>query len=62
MEAMDLNASQKYSEKALNVSYVEMEQYIGVLLHMGFTSMPDYRIYWRLDTRYSAIADVFTGL
>ncbi len=60
MEATNLYASQKNPEKVLNVSYIEMEQYIGVLLHMGFTSMPDYRMYWRQETRYPTIADVFT--
>ena len=45
---------------ALNATYQEIEQYIGILLHMGVIQMPDYRMYWAANTRYPPIADVIT--
>jgi len=55
--ATNLYAAQ--NECALNVSCQEIEQYIGILLHMGIVQMPDYRMYWKFGTRYTQIADVF---
>ncbi len=45
-------------ECVLNVTCEEIEQYIGILLHMGVFRMPDYRDYWKPQTRYPPIADV----
>ena len=38
-----------------------MEQYIGILIHMGVVIMSDYRMYWSADTLYPTIANTMTG-
>ena len=37
-----------------------MEQYIGILIHMGIVNMPDYRMYWSKDTFYPTIANTMS--
>lgn len=41
-----------------NITDNEIEQYIGILLHMGVVQMSDYRMFWQTNTRYSPIADI----
>ncbi len=56
-------ATNKYAaakEIVLNATLQEIEQYIGILLHMGIVQMSNYRMYWAPHTRYPPIADVFT--
>ena len=57
-ERTNLYAAQK--EVALNATFEEIEQYIGILLHMGVMQAPVYGMYWKSDTRYNPIADIFT--
>jgi len=47
-------------EISLNSTCEEIEQYIGILLHMGTVWMPDIRGYWKPETRYPPIADVMS--
>lgn len=47
-------------EISLKATYDEIEQYIGVLLHMGVVTMPDYRMYWHFRTKYCPISNVFS--
>ncbi len=42
---------------SLNVSVDEMEQYIGILIHMGVVTSKDYTMYWSKETLYPTIAD-----
>ena len=58
MESTNLYASQR--EQTLNVSYEEIEQYIGVLLYMGVFTAPDYRLYWNTTTHVPTVADIFS--
>ncbi len=58
MESTDLYASQR--EQTLNVSYEEIEQYIGVLLYMGVFTAPDYRLYWNTTFHVPTVADIFS--
>ena len=37
---------------------MEMERFIGILIHMGIVNMPDFKIYWTAETLYLAIANV----
>ncbi len=47
-------------EISLNSICEEIEQYIGILLHMGTVWMPDIRGYWKPETRYPPIADMMS--
>ena len=38
----------------------EIEQYIGIFIHMGLVQMSDYRMYWIQDTLYSTIASTMS--
>lgn len=56
------NATNAYSvEKkgvSINVTHKEMQQYLGILIHMGIVVMSDYRMYWKAETRYDKIANI----
>ncbi|XP_046686955.1 piggyBac transposable element-derived protein 3-like [Homalodisca vitripennis] len=55
-EQTNLYAQQK--GKDLSVTNIEIQQYIGILLHSGVVNVPQYRMYWAAETRYPAIAEV----
>ena len=38
----------------------EIEQYLGLLMHMGILHMPSGKMYWEDDTRYYQIAEVMS--
>ncbi|XP_055005274.1 piggyBac transposable element-derived protein 3-like [Boleophthalmus pectinirostris] len=43
-----------------DISLKDLEQMIGMYLHMGIVQMPGVWVYWETDTRYGPIADVMT--
>ncbi|XP_049961836.1 piggyBac transposable element-derived protein 3-like [Schistocerca serialis cubense] len=56
-EQSNIYALQKDSV-SLQPSKNEMEQFVGILLHMGIIKMPSIHLYWSNEYRYSPIADV----
>ncbi|XP_047120480.1 uncharacterized protein LOC124803339 [Schistocerca piceifrons] len=56
-EQSNIFAVQKDSV-SLQTSKNEMEQFVGILLHMGIIKMPSNHLYWSNECRYSPIADV----
>ncbi|XP_049816435.1 piggyBac transposable element-derived protein 3-like [Schistocerca nitens] len=45
---------------SLQTTKNEMEQFVGILLHMGIINMPSIHLYWSNECRYSPIADVMS--
>ena len=45
------------SGRPICVTTEEMEQYIGILIHMGVIDMPDYCMFWQKDTLYPTISN-----
>lgn len=43
-----------------NISYLEIRQYIGILVYMGVVKMPASRVYWSNNCRFNRIADVMS--
>ncbi len=39
---------------------MEMERFIGILIHMGVVNMPDFKMYWAAETLYPTIANVMS--
>ncbi|XP_047098378.1 piggyBac transposable element-derived protein 3-like [Schistocerca piceifrons] len=58
-EQPNIYALQKDSV-SLQTSKNEMEQFVGILLHMGIIKMPSIHLYWSNECRYSPIADVMS--
>ncbi|XP_046986852.1 piggyBac transposable element-derived protein 3-like [Schistocerca americana] len=58
-EQSNIYALQKDSV-SLQPSKNEMEQFVGILLHMGIIKMPSIHLYWSNECRYSPIADVMS--
>ncbi|XP_049798775.1 piggyBac transposable element-derived protein 3-like [Schistocerca nitens] len=58
-EQSNIYALQKDSV-SLQTSKNEMEQFVGILLHMGIIKMPSIHLYWSNECRYSPIADVMS--
>lgn len=50
------NYSIEKSGKSIECTYDEMEQFIGMLIHMGVIEMPEVKMYWGSNTRYDPIA------
>ena len=42
------------------ITIAELDAYIGVLIRMGISSLPRYRMYWSNEFRLAAVADVMT--
>lgn len=55
----NLYAFQK-STLDLQVTAVEIQQFIGILVYTGIVPMLQYRMYWANDTRFPHVADVMT--
>jgi hypothetical protein len=55
MEQTNLYANSKGI--ALNVTTEEIEQYVGILIHMGTFTMSNPKDYWKQRSRYPTIAD-----
>ncbi|XP_046988160.1 piggyBac transposable element-derived protein 3-like [Schistocerca americana] len=51
---------QQKDSVSLRTSKNEMEQFVGILLHMGIIKMPSIHLYWSNECRYSPIADVMS--
>ncbi|XP_049862590.1 piggyBac transposable element-derived protein 2-like isoform X3 [Schistocerca gregaria] len=58
-EQSNIYALQKDSV-SLQTSKNEMEQFVGILLHMGIIKMPSIHLYWLNECRSSPIADVMS--
>lgn len=43
-----------------NILYLEIRQYIGILVYMGVVKMPASRVYWSNNCRFNRIADVMS--
>jgi Transposase IS4 len=60
----NLYATQKVLEKSGGIPFSttsnRIEQFFGILLHMGITKFPIYRMYWAPETRIPAIADIMS--
>uniref|UniRef100_A0A915JQD9 PiggyBac transposable element-derived protein domain-containing protein n=1 Tax=Romanomermis culicivorax TaxID=13658 RepID=A0A915JQD9_ROMCU len=63
-EQTNLYAPQKAIAKGLSVPFTtttdSIEQFFGILLFMGITKFPSYRMYWAEETRVSAVADIMS--
>lgn len=44
--------------KSVNTNAQEIEQILGMYMHMGLVQMPNVRAYWEMETRYPAVCDV----
>lgn len=38
--------------KDLNVDVSEIKRFVGILLYTGFVPMPQYRMFWAIETRF----------
>ncbi|XP_049782287.1 piggyBac transposable element-derived protein 3-like [Schistocerca cancellata] len=56
-EQSNIYALQKDSV-SLQTSKNEVEQFVGILLHMGTIKMPSIHLYWSNECRYSPVTDV----
>lgn len=56
-EQTNLYSMQK-NDKSLNTSAKEIEQVLGMYMHMGLVQMPSVRAYWEMETRHPAVHDV----
>lgn len=45
---------------SVNTNAQEIEQILGMYLHMGLVQMPNLRAYWEMETRYPAVCDVMS--
>ena len=45
---------------SINTNKSEIEQFIGIQMLMSIVSLPAYYMYWAVDTKYSAIADIMS--
>jgi hypothetical protein len=58
------NATNNYSiektGRSIECTYDEMEQFIGILIHMGVIHMPEIKMYWASNTRYDPIANIMS--
>uniref|UniRef100_A0A915IZ26 PiggyBac transposable element-derived protein domain-containing protein n=1 Tax=Romanomermis culicivorax TaxID=13658 RepID=A0A915IZ26_ROMCU len=63
-EQTNLYAAQKAIAKGLSVPFTtttdSIEQFFGILLFMGITKFPSYRMYWAEETRVSAVTDIMS--
>ena len=56
VEQSNLYAIQQNPSKPLNVDKMEMEQWLGIFLHMSLSRLPDTRLHWSgLDTTAGSI-------
>ncbi|XP_061759480.1 piggyBac transposable element-derived protein 2-like [Nerophis ophidion] len=46
--------------KSVNTNAKEIEQVVGMYMHMGLVQMPNVRAYWEMETRYPAVCDVMS--
>lgn len=58
-EETNLYSVQK-NGKSVNTNAQEIEQILGMYMHMGLVQMPNIRAYWEMETRYPAVCDVMS--
>uniref|UniRef100_A0A3Q1JQK9 PiggyBac transposable element-derived protein domain-containing protein n=1 Tax=Anabas testudineus TaxID=64144 RepID=A0A3Q1JQK9_ANATE len=46
--------------KSVNTNAKEIEQILGMYMHMGLNQMPNVRAYWEMETRCPAVCDVMS--
>ena len=46
--------------KSVNPNAQEIEQILGMYMHMGLVQMPNVRAYWEMEIRYPAVCDVMS--
>uniref|UniRef100_A0A3Q1H8P7 PiggyBac transposable element-derived protein domain-containing protein n=1 Tax=Anabas testudineus TaxID=64144 RepID=A0A3Q1H8P7_ANATE len=47
-------------QKEVNTNAKEIEQILGMYMHMGLNQMPNVRAYWEMETRCPAVCDVMS--
>ena len=45
---------------SVNTTLKEIEQFLGMYMHMGLVQMPNLRAYWEMETRYPSVCDVMS--
>lgn len=58
-EETNLYSVQK-NGKSVNTNAQEIEQLLGMYMHMGLVQMPNVRAYWEMETRYPQVCDVMS--
>ncbi|KAK0147717.1 PiggyBac transposable element-derived protein 3 [Merluccius polli] len=58
-EETNLYSVQK-NGKSVNTNAQEIEQILGMYMHMGLVQMPNVRAYWEMETRYLPVCDVMS--
>lgn len=58
-EETNLYSVQK-NGKSVCTNAQEIEQILGMYMHMGLVQMPNIRAYWEMETRYPAVCDVMS--
>uniref|UniRef100_A0A087XB13 PiggyBac transposable element-derived protein domain-containing protein n=1 Tax=Poecilia formosa TaxID=48698 RepID=A0A087XB13_POEFO len=58
-EETNLYSVQK-NGKSVNTNAQEIEQLLGMYMHMGLVQMPNVRAYWEMETRYPPVCDVMS--
>ncbi|XP_077376451.1 piggyBac transposable element-derived protein 2 [Festucalex cinctus] len=59
--ALETNVySVQKEEKLVNTNAKEMEQVLGMYMHMGLVQMPNQRAYWELETEYPVVCHVMS--
>uniref|UniRef100_A0A8P4FX73 PiggyBac transposable element-derived protein domain-containing protein n=1 Tax=Dicentrarchus labrax TaxID=13489 RepID=A0A8P4FX73_DICLA len=58
-EQTNLYSVQK-EEKSVNTTAKEIEQVLGMYMHMGLVQMPNVRAYWEMETKHSTVCDVMS--
>uniref|UniRef100_A0A3B4X7W6 PiggyBac transposable element-derived protein domain-containing protein n=1 Tax=Seriola lalandi dorsalis TaxID=1841481 RepID=A0A3B4X7W6_SERLL len=46
--------------KSVNTNAKEIEQVLGMYMHMGLVQMPNVRAYWEMETKHPAVCDVMS--
>uniref|UniRef100_A0A667Z5P7 PiggyBac transposable element-derived protein domain-containing protein n=1 Tax=Myripristis murdjan TaxID=586833 RepID=A0A667Z5P7_9TELE len=46
--------------KSVNTNAKEIEQILGMYMHMGLVQLPNVRAYWEMETRYPAVCEVMS--
>ena len=59
VENTNLYSVQKLG-KSINTTQKEMEQVIGMFLHLGIVCIPGIKAYWEHETRYGPVADIMS--
>ena len=58
VEESNLYALPEDINKPLNLTTAELEQFIAILFQMSIVKMPQVRMYWSKECRYTPVADI----